>query len=105
MLTDVSRAFLNAFLGNDERFAVEIPMEFKDPGKDQVWVLMKALYGLRGAPRFWQDPLVDWLNKHSCSGCHWSVRICNTASKIFHRRCRTRQKQTGLLFDVLGAIW
>ena len=101
----MSGAFLNAFLGNDERFAAEIPMAFKDPGKDQVWVLMKALYGLRGGPRFWQDPLVDWLNKDSCSSCHWSVRICNTASKIFHRRCRTRQKQTGLLFDVLGAIW
>ena len=55
--TDVSGAFLNASLGEDDRFAVEPPEEYRTPGLDEVWVLRKALYGLRGAPKYWQEHL------------------------------------------------
>lgn len=62
-LIGVSGAFLNAYLGQREKFAVEVPSEFKGSGKDKVWLLRKALVGLRGAPRDWQGHLVAWLNQ------------------------------------------
>ena len=63
-VTDISGAFLNAFLPPEDLFAVEIPPEFKDPNKDEVWMLSKALYGLRGAPKYWQEHLATFLLEH-----------------------------------------
>ena len=48
---DVSTAFLHAPV--DGEVFVEPPPHLKKPG--QVWRLKKALYGLRSAPRCWQE--------------------------------------------------
>ena len=61
---DVSTAFLHARLQDDERIFVEPPIEYdpqekyktsKDPKNSVLWRLRKALYGLRTAPKQWQD--------------------------------------------------
>ena len=61
---DVSTAFLHAKLQEDERIFVEPPNEYypKEKNKDGknskdrvLWKLHKALYGLRTAPKQWQD--------------------------------------------------
>jgi hypothetical protein len=62
-LTDISSAFLNAKLAEGDLFAVEPPPEYQNMTRDTVWVLEKALYGLRGAPKYWQDHLVGFLVK------------------------------------------
>ena len=55
---DVSTAFLHAKLKDDERIWVEPPLEYypKDSsGKRVLWRLRCALYGLKIAPKQWQE--------------------------------------------------
>ena len=59
-VADFATAFLNAPLPEDARLAVEPPPEAPLP-HDRVWLLRKSLYGLRGAPRHWQDHLANVL--------------------------------------------
>ena len=60
VLTDISSAFLNAWLPEDALYAVE-PAPESGLGKESVWKLRRALYGLRGAPRYWQEQLVRFV--------------------------------------------
>ena len=60
VLTDISSAFLNAWLPEDAYYTVE-PAPESGLGKESVWRLRKALYGLRGAPRYWQEHLVSFV--------------------------------------------
>ena len=60
-VTDISSALLNAHLAAGDLYAVEAAPEYKNPNKDTVWALTKALYGLRGASLLWQDHLVAFL--------------------------------------------
>ena len=65
---DVKTAFLNAHMKDgDVVYARPFPEwqpEKLDPNKDTViWTLQKSLYGLRSAPRRWQEHLEDILSK------------------------------------------
>ena len=51
---DVSTAFLHAPLPEGEEIFVWPPEEYY-PGKDVVWQLKRPLYGLKTAPKHWQD--------------------------------------------------
>ena len=52
-LFDVSTAFLHAALSSDKPIYVWPPVEFY-PGRTIIWLLKKAMYGLRSSPRDWQ---------------------------------------------------
>jgi hypothetical protein len=52
---DMETAFLHADL--EEEVFVEIPKEFNTQGATKVWKLLKSLYGLRQAPRYWSKLL------------------------------------------------
>ena len=55
---DVKGAFLNAPLPDGELILVEPPKQWKDwgiVGKNVVWRLQKAVYGLRQSPKWWSD--------------------------------------------------
>ena len=57
-VADVSGAFLNASVGDEEEIYVKAPAEWNSGKKPkQCWEVKKALYGLRSAPRRWQDHL------------------------------------------------
>ena len=53
LVADISSAFVNALLPEQAKYAVEAPEERRNEG--YVWRLRKALYGLRGAPKYWQE--------------------------------------------------
>lgn len=55
--TDITNAFLNSRL--DEDVYCKLPDGFAQPGK--CIKLLRALYGLRRAPRLWQQELSDFL--------------------------------------------
>ena len=55
---DVKGAFLNAPLPDGELILVEPPKQWKDwgiVGKNVVWRLQRAVYGLRQSPKWWSD--------------------------------------------------
>jgi len=52
MLRDISTAFLHAPLQTDTKILVRPPSEFYAAGI--IWLLKKAMYGLRTSPRDWQ---------------------------------------------------
>ena len=56
---DVERAFLNGALVED--VFLRPPEPFRNEGK--VWKLKKALYGLRQAPKAWNDHVVETLKR------------------------------------------
>jgi histone deacetylase 1/2 len=58
-VVDISTAFLNAWLPAGSNIYVEPPPDVV--GKETVWLLHKALYGLRSAPRAWADHLASIL--------------------------------------------
>ena len=59
---DVGTAFLHAAVAGE--LYVVPPHEFYDQGS-VLWKLKKALYGLRTAPRAWQDHLAELLHTHN----------------------------------------
>ena len=59
---DVSTAFLHAPLNYAENLYVIPPAPY-DCNGTVWWKLKKALYGLRGAPRAWQDYLISLLEE------------------------------------------
>ncbi|KAL8126811.1 hypothetical protein AgCh_013925 [Apium graveolens] len=60
---DVKSAFLNGEL--EEEIYVQQPPGFEDPEfPNFVYKLLKALYGLKHAPRAWYDTLSEFLLKH-----------------------------------------
>ena len=59
---DVSTAFLHAELRSDVPIFMMPPSEFyPDAGKNVLWQLQRAMYGLRSAPRDWQDHFASTL--------------------------------------------
>ena len=58
---DVGTAFLHANVTGD--LYVKPPIEFYDDTR-VLWKLKKALYGLRTAPKAWQDHLAQLLQRH-----------------------------------------
>ena len=54
---DITNAFLNSRL--DKEVYCKLPDGFTQPGK--YIKLLRALYGLRRAPRLWQQELSDFL--------------------------------------------
>ena len=59
---DVSTAFLHALLGEDEEIMVEPPSEYYSPhGPKVIWRLRRPLYGLKTAPKQWQDHFANIL--------------------------------------------
>ena len=65
---DVKTSFLNANMKDGDVVYARPPPEWKpeilDPNKNTViWKLQKSLYGLRSAPRRWQDHLEEILRK------------------------------------------
>ena len=58
LLGDISTAFLHASL--DYEFYVWPPKEYY-PGQKVLWRLKKALYGLKEAPKAWQDHFAEVL--------------------------------------------
>ncbi len=58
---DVSAAFLHATL-NSETAYLQPPEEYY-PHKDALWKLKRPLYGLKTAPKEWQDYFADVLAK------------------------------------------
>eukprot|EP00971_Amphidinium_carterae_P348454 6490498-Amphidinium_carterae.1 len=71
--TDIPGAFLNAFLGCSRKVYCEPARILKDMdlvAKNEVWLLNKALYGLREAPKLWQDELDSQLRlmRFECDG-------------------------------------
>ena len=62
LFADVSTAFLHAELQSDEIIYVEPPTEYYPKGSHKVvWKLRKALYGLKTAPKQWQQHLCNVL--------------------------------------------
>ena len=57
-ISDVATAFLNATHTAEAQYAVEMPPELA-AAKSRVWRLKKALCGLRGPPRSWQEHFVE----------------------------------------------
>ena len=55
---DVSTAFLHATLPDDQEIFIEPPQEYYG-GTNIVWKLKRPLYGLRTAPKAWQDHFAD----------------------------------------------
>ena len=68
---DVSTAFLHATLS--EEIFVKPPDEFYPEG-GVVWRLKRALYGLKNAPRLWQDHFADVMK---CNNFHRSKTDAN----------------------------
>ncbi len=54
---DVKTAFLHATLPADQRVYLRPPMTERLHDKTRIWVALKALYGLRQAPRLSQEHL------------------------------------------------
>ena len=65
-LADVSRAFLHASM-KDDLVYVKLPSEWKEYVlacgleviEDEVWLLKKAMYGLRSSPARWDDHFAE----------------------------------------------
>ena len=57
-LTDISTAFLHALMEGD--VWVLSPVEYYPEG-DVVWKLKRSLYGLKNAPKLWQQQLAATL--------------------------------------------
>jgi hypothetical protein len=56
---DISTAFLHAALEEGGRIIVRPPDDMQDELGPIAWRLKKAMYGLRTAPRTWQDHFAD----------------------------------------------
>ena len=64
LFADVSTAFLHAQLGEDEIIHVEPPAEYYPRDQPRVvWRLRKALYGLKTAPKQWQQHFCQVLSE------------------------------------------
>jgi hypothetical protein len=61
-LGDISTAFLHATLREDEKILIKPPEEYY-PGKDVYWRLNRPLYGLKTAPKAWQDHFASVLTE------------------------------------------
>ena len=109
---DVKTAFLNAHMKDGDVVYARPPPEWQletlDPSKGTViWKLQKSLYGLRTAPRRWQDHLEDILKNcgfvanmlDTCLWTHPSKRV----SLVFHvddlLLAGTRQTVTDILSE------
>ena len=79
-LWDVGTAFLHAAVSGE--LYVVPPQEFYDRGT-VLWRLKKALYGLRAAPRAWQDHLAELLHAHRFQRMQSEASVCvNMALKV-----------------------
>ncbi len=89
---DVSDAFLHA--DEEERVIVRPPKEWQETGK--IWLLLKALYGRRTAPKNWNQKLTTDLMS-------LGVESCDAQPSLFF----SREKQIAIEvhvddFDIAG---
>ncbi len=73
---DVSSAFLHA--GEEDRKIVRPPEEWRRTHPGKLWLLKKALYGRRTAPKRWNKKLTTFLESMGVMSCdaHPSVFYC-----------------------------
>eukprot|EP00438_Fugacium_kawagutii_P000228 Skav212273 [mRNA] locus=scaffold732:198163:199647:- [translate_table: standard] len=64
---DISTAFLHALVTGEEILVIP-PVEFYPEG-GVLWKLRRALYGLRNAPRLWQDHFASVMQSNDFSRC------------------------------------
>ena len=60
---DITTAFLHAILSPDDDPILVWPAEEYFPNRTLVWELKRAVYGLRIAPREWQNLFAEELQK------------------------------------------
>ena len=60
---DISTAFLHALITGEEILVIP-PLEYYPEGKT-LWKLKRALYGLRNAPRLWQDRFASVMERNN----------------------------------------
>ena len=90
---DVETAFLNAHMQDGDVVYAKPPPEWQpetlDPNtRTVIWKLQKSLYGLRSAPRRWQDHLEQILKKcgfvpNMLDTCLW-IHTTKRVSLVFH---------------------
>ena len=81
-VVDVKGAFLNAKMGESDEVYVRPPKEWTPKtktGKKVMWKLKRALYGLRSAPRRWQEHFEELLQSHGMEQskidtCMWAAK-------------------------------
>ena len=79
---DIGAAFLHAKLPKDERIPVWPPDDQLQP-QGYLWELEKAMYGLRVAPKSWQEHFAEVLQRHNYKrGQHEAASFTTTATKI-----------------------
>jgi hypothetical protein len=64
---DVKSAFLHGELS--ENVYVDQPQGYQKGGKNEVYKLKKALYGLRQAPRAWYSKIEGYFNQEGFEKC------------------------------------
>eukprot|EP00438_Fugacium_kawagutii_P005573 Skav228719 [mRNA] locus=scaffold1830:163434:164903:- [translate_table: standard] len=64
---DISTAFLHALVTGEDIFVIP-PLEFYPQG-GVLWKLRRALYGLRNAPRLWQDHFASVMQSNNFVRC------------------------------------
>ena len=74
---DISNAFLNADL--KEEIYMQFPKGYPSKNSEEVIKLLKSLYGLKQASRYWQETLYGALKKAN-------VVVCKTESGVLHGR-------------------
>lgn len=80
---DVKSTFLNGYL--NEEVYVEQPKGFIDPNfPNHVYELKKALHGLKQAPKFWYDRLIEFMinNGYNRGGTYKTLFVKNDGGKL-----------------------
>ena len=89
----VKGAFLNAPLPKDELILVQPPKQWVDwgiVGKDVVWKLNRAVYGLRQSPKWWSDERDSRLKE---------LRFC-VGSETYHLQQNDADSQVWMIKQV-----
>ena len=60
---DISTAFLHALISGEDIRVIPAPEFYPEDGV--IWKLNRALYGLRHAPRLWQDHFASVMEKNN----------------------------------------
>ena len=93
-LADVSTAFLHASM--DGEVLVLPPVEYY-PSGDVVWKLKRALYGLKNAPKLWQQHLASTLGSKGFQRMKSDPNLYFHAKRKIYLLCYVRRR--------LDAVW